>query len=140
MRSTARSAPGNDRPSSAPRASAARRSFFDVSASFRRRESSICSSLFKSPTYRLDSVCATSPVSYTHLDVYKRQVVVCVVPEAGASLDESQVRAFVSKRLSSYKVPRRVLLVEESDLTLTGSNKVKTAPLRELAARRVAAG
>jgi fatty-acyl-CoA synthase len=67
-------------------------------------------------------------------------VVACVVPEAGASLDESQVRAFVSKRLSSYKVPRRVLLVQESDLTLTGSNKVKTAPLRELAARRVAAG
>ncbi len=67
-------------------------------------------------------------------------VVACVVPEAGASLDESKVRAFVSKRLSSYKVPRRVLLVQESDLTLTGSNKVKTAPLRELAARRVAAG
>jgi fatty-acyl-CoA synthase len=36
------------------------------------------------------------------------------------------------------KVPRRVLLVEESDLTLTGSNKVKLAPLRELAARRLA--
>jgi acyl-CoA synthetase (AMP-forming)/AMP-acid ligase II len=66
-------------------------------------------------------------------------VVACVVPEPGAALDEGQVRAFVSKRLSSYKVPRRVLLVQETDLTLTGSNKVKTAPLRELAARRLAA-
>lgn len=66
-------------------------------------------------------------------------VVACVVANAGAAVDESQVRAFVSKRLSSYKVPRRVLFVEESELTLTASNKVKTAPLRELAARRLAA-
>jgi fatty-acyl-CoA synthase len=67
-------------------------------------------------------------------------VVACVVVESGAAVDESQVRAFVSKRLSSYKVPRRVLLLEESDFTLTASNKVKTAPLRELAARRLAGG
>ena len=49
------------------------------------------------------------------------------------------MRTFVAKRLSSYKVPRRVLFVEEAELTLTGSNKVKTAPLRELAARRLVA-
>ena len=67
-------------------------------------------------------------------------VVACVVPDAGAAIDEAQVRAFVSKRLSSYKVPRRVLFLEESDLMLTGSNKVKTAPLRELAARRLGDG
>lgn len=67
-------------------------------------------------------------------------VVACVVPEVGASVDETHVRAFVSKRLSSYKVPRRVLFLLESDLTLTGSNKVKTAPLRELAAQRLATG
>jgi acyl-CoA synthetase (AMP-forming)/AMP-acid ligase II len=65
-------------------------------------------------------------------------VVACIVPEEGASLEEKAVRAFVSERLSSYKVPRRVLFVAESDLTLTSSNKVKTAPLRELAARRLA--
>jgi acyl-CoA synthetase (AMP-forming)/AMP-acid ligase II len=64
-------------------------------------------------------------------------VVACVVPEEGTTVDESGVRAFVSKHLSSYKVPRRVLIVEETDLTLTSSNKVKTAPLRELAARRL---
>jgi fatty-acyl-CoA synthase len=65
-------------------------------------------------------------------------VVACVVPKAGATVDETSVRAFVSKQLSSYKVPRRVLILKESDLTLTGSSKVKTAPLRELAARRLA--
>lgn len=62
-------------------------------------------------------------------------VVACVVPEAGVAIDEPRVRGFVSERLSSYKVPRRVLFVQESDLTLTGSNKVKLAPLRELAAQ-----
>jgi acyl-CoA synthetase (AMP-forming)/AMP-acid ligase II len=67
-------------------------------------------------------------------------VVACVVPEQGAVLDEAGVRAFAAARLSSYKVPRRVLFVEESELELTGSNKVKTAPLRELASRRLAAG
>lgn len=66
-------------------------------------------------------------------------VVACVVPDAGAAVDEQRVRKFVSERLSSYKVPRRVLFVQETDLTLTGSNKVKTAPLRELAAQRLAA-
>jgi fatty-acyl-CoA synthase len=66
-------------------------------------------------------------------------VVACVVPDPGAAVDEQRVRSFVSERLSSYKVPRRVVFVQETDLTLTGSNKVKTAPLRELAAQRLAA-
>jgi len=73
-------------------------------------------------------------------DTLGEMVVACVVPEADASIDESSVRAFLSKRLSSYKVPRRVLFFQESEVTLTGSNKVKLGPLRELAARRLADG
>jgi fatty-acyl-CoA synthase len=65
-------------------------------------------------------------------------VVACVVPEEGAKLDESTVRAFASQKLSSYKVPRRVLFVAESDLELSSSNKVKTGPLRELVSKRLA--
>jgi acyl-CoA synthetase (AMP-forming)/AMP-acid ligase II len=71
-------------------------------------------------------------------DSLGEMVVACVVADGGAALDETSVRGFVAARLSSYKVPRRVLFVQESDLTLTGSNKVKTAPLRELAAQRLA--
>jgi fatty-acyl-CoA synthase len=71
-------------------------------------------------------------------DTLGEMVVACIVPEPGVTLDEEGVRAFVAKRLSSYKVPRRVLFMLEGDLTLTGSNKVKLAPLRELAARRIA--
>jgi acyl-coenzyme A synthetase/AMP-(fatty) acid ligase len=92
----------------------------------------------------IDAVLAECPgvkvaatVGVPH-DTLGEIVVACVVAHAGAAIDESQVRVFVSKRLSSYKVPRRVLFVEESDLTLTASNKVRTAPLRELAARRLA--
>lgn len=94
----------------------------------------------------IDAVLAECPgvkiattVGVPH-DTLGEIVVACVVPDAGATVDEAQVRAFVSKRLSSYKVPRRVLFLNESDLTLTGSNKVKTAPLRELAQRRLAEG
>jgi len=65
-------------------------------------------------------------------------VIACVVPEVGVALDEPRVREFVAARLSSYKVPRRVLFVGEAELSLTGSNKVRTAALRELAARRLA--
>jgi fatty-acyl-CoA synthase len=71
-------------------------------------------------------------------DTLGEMVVACIVTEAGATLDEGGVRAFVAERLSSYKVPRRVLFLAESELSLTGTNKVKTAALRELAGRRLA--
>ena len=94
----------------------------------------------------IDAVLADCPgvkigatVGVPH-DTLGEMVVACIVPEAGAALEESGVRAFVSKRLSSYKVPRRVLFFQESELALTGSNKVKLGPLRELAARRLSEG
>jgi acyl-CoA synthetase (AMP-forming)/AMP-acid ligase II len=92
----------------------------------------------------IDAVLADCPgvkmaatVGVPH-DTLGEMVVACVVREAGAVVDEAGVRAFVAKRLSSYKVPRRVLFLEESDVTLTANNKIRTAPLRELAARRLA--
>jgi fatty-acyl-CoA synthase len=66
-------------------------------------------------------------------------VVACVVAEEGRSLTEAMVRDFLKERLASYKVPRRVLFVDDADLSLTGSAKVKTGALRELAAKRLAA-
>jgi fatty-acyl-CoA synthase len=85
--------------------------------------------LYCSPT-------ATADRSAPH-DTLGEVVVACIVPEAGATLDESLLRAFVAARLSSCKVPRRVLFLAESELSLTGSNKVKTATLRALAASRL---
>jgi fatty-acyl-CoA synthase len=66
-------------------------------------------------------------------------VVTCIVPHEGAALDEATVRNFVRDKLASYKVPRRVLFFGESDLRLTGSAKVKTGDLRNLAAKTLAA-
>jgi fatty-acyl-CoA synthase len=39
--------------------------------------------------------------------------------------------------LASYKVPRHVLFFHDDDITLTGSDKIKSAELRELAAQRL---
>ena len=66
-------------------------------------------------------------------------VVTCIVPHEGATLDEAAVRNFAGEKLASYKVPRRVLFFGEGDLRLTGSAKVKTSDLRNLAARTLQA-
>lgn len=63
-------------------------------------------------------------------------VVACVVPRPQAEVDEEGVRAFVREHLSSYKVPRRVLFFEESELPTTSTDKVQHAELRALAAAR----
>jgi fatty-acyl-CoA synthase len=64
-------------------------------------------------------------------------VVACAVPCEGAALDERAIREFLRERLASYKVPRRVLFFREEELALTGSAKVKSGALRELAAARM---
>ena len=66
-------------------------------------------------------------------------VVACIVPHEGAALAEDAVRDYLKAHLASYKVPRRVLFFAESDLALTGSSKIKTSDLRELAAKRLSA-
>lgn len=66
-------------------------------------------------------------------------VVACIVPQAGAALDEAGIKAWAKQKLASYKVPRRVLFFEEADLKTTGSAKIKTADLRKLAGDRLKA-
>jgi acyl-CoA synthetase (AMP-forming)/AMP-acid ligase II len=83
-------------------------------------------------------VKVTQTVGVPH-DMLGELVVACIVTHAGASLDEAVVRDFVKVKLASYKVPRRVLFFGEDELTLTGNAKVKTADLRALAVRRLAA-
>jgi len=66
-------------------------------------------------------------------------VAACVVPRPGAVLDEADLQEFLKVRLASYKVPRRILFIEEDELSQTGSAKVKMGELRELAAKKLAA-
>jgi fatty-acyl-CoA synthase len=65
-------------------------------------------------------------------------VVSCVVPNEGASIDEDTLRAYLKDRLASFKIPRRVLVMQESEMALTGSNKVKAGALKEIAAKLLA--
>ena len=66
-------------------------------------------------------------------------VVACIVPHAGAALDEAGVQAFAKEQLASFKVPRRVLFFADDEIALTGTAKIKTDDLRVLAAKRLAA-
>jgi acyl-CoA synthetase (AMP-forming)/AMP-acid ligase II len=64
-------------------------------------------------------------------------VVACIVPQDGARLDAEAIRAFLRERLASYKVPRQVLFFGDDEITLTGSAKIKSSDLRQLATRRL---
>jgi len=52
-----------------------------------------------------------------------------VVLDSGAGLDVEQLRAFCAERLAAYKVPERMVVVDELPLTPTG--KVQKFRLRE---------
>jgi fatty-acyl-CoA synthase len=93
----------------------------------------------------IDGVLATYPglkvgrtVGVPH-DTLGEIVVSCVVPHDGAALEEAMIRDFLKERLASYKVPRRVLFFREDELSMTGTAKVKSSTLRELAAKRLSA-
>jgi acyl-CoA synthetase (AMP-forming)/AMP-acid ligase II len=64
-------------------------------------------------------------------------VVLCAVRTEGSELQEAVLRAWLRARLSSYKVPRRVLFFAPEDLSYTGNQKVQAGPLREAARVRL---
>ena len=67
-------------------------------------------------------------------------VVLCVVPSRGASADEDEIRAFLRERLAAYKVPRKVLVFREEELSYTGNQKVQLEPLKQAVVERLEAG
>lgn len=79
-------------------------------------------------------LCQTVGVPH---DTLGELVVSVIVPHLGEAIGEDDVRSFAREKLASYKVPRRVLFFAESELELTGSNKIKTADLRALVAKRL---
>lgn len=81
-------------------------------------------------------LCKTTGVPH---DTLGEMVVSLIVPEAGAQLVEETAMRHLRQQLASYKVPRRILLVSEEDLNLTGTAKIKPAEARAVAMRRMAA-
>jgi acyl-CoA synthetase (AMP-forming)/AMP-acid ligase II len=80
-------------------------------------------------------VCKTTGVPHAALG---EMVVSLVAPEPGRNLTADEVIVFLKQRLASYKVPRKVLFVRETDLNLTDTAKIKPAEARALAARILA--
>jgi long-chain acyl-CoA synthetase len=57
------------------------------------------------------------------------EVVVAVVPVAGATIDPKQVKAYARERLTGYKVPRRVVIME--DLPRSQIGKILRRKIRD---------
>jgi acyl-CoA synthetase (AMP-forming)/AMP-acid ligase II len=66
-------------------------------------------------------------------------VVACVTLKDGAEATESDIRAFLRTRVSSYKVPKRVLFFADGEVPMTGSGtKVRDEALVALVEERLA--
>jgi fatty-acyl-CoA synthase len=60
---------------------------------------------------------------------YGEELCAWIIPKAGRSIDEEEVRAFCTGRIAHYKVPRYVRVVEAFPTTVTG--KVQKFRIRE---------
>jgi acyl-CoA synthetase (AMP-forming)/AMP-acid ligase II len=66
-------------------------------------------------------------------------LVLCAILAEGASVSEDEVRSHLRARLSTYKLPRRVLFFAAGELDLTGNQKIRVEPLRAAALARLGA-
>ncbi len=84
-------------------------------------------------------VKTTQTVGVPH-DTLGEMVVACIVPFKGEAVDVTALQEFLKERLASYKLPRRILIMKDGELAVTGSgNKIKAADVRDLAVARLAA-
>lgn len=67
-----------------------------------------------------------------------QMVVAAVVPTEGSAPTEASLQAALRERLSSYKVPRRILLIAPDEVLWTPSNKIRLADMAKLIATRLA--
>lgn len=80
---------------------------------------------------------ATDPTAVAHViglpDPERGQIVAAVVAtESGTALDESAIRHTLRSELSSYKIPRRFVVLRHSDVPTLSSGKVDVPGLRRL--------
>jgi acyl-coenzyme A synthetase/AMP-(fatty) acid ligase len=65
-------------------------------------------------------------------------VVAAVVPAEGAHPTEEGLKAQLREKLSSYKIPRRIVVIAAEDVQWTPSNKIKLVEMGELIRERMA--
>jgi fatty-acyl-CoA synthase len=78
----------------------------------------------------------TQTVGVPH-ETLSELVVACVVLVEGATLREHDLLGHLKARLASFKLPRKVLFVDEADFALTGNEKTKVDEIRTLAIQRL---
>jgi fatty-acyl-CoA synthase len=64
-------------------------------------------------------------------------IVLCAVAMQGHTLQEQTILAHLKQKLAGYKLPRKILLFTESDLSFTGTQKVQSGKLIEKALARL---
>jgi acyl-CoA synthetase (AMP-forming)/AMP-acid ligase II len=67
-----------------------------------------------------------------------KRIVAAVVPQSGAALTEKDLRAALRERLSSFKIPRRIVFVDPDDIPRTATGKVKLSETAEMIEARLA--
>ena len=77
----------------------------------------------------LPGVAASAVIGVPHPD-FGEAVVACLVPAQGAALEEAAVREGLRERLAAFKIPKRVLVLEE--LPRNAMGKVQKAELRKI--------
>jgi acyl-CoA synthetase (AMP-forming)/AMP-acid ligase II len=66
-------------------------------------------------------------------DVERGQLVVAaVVTDGGVAMDEAALREQLKARLSSYKIPRRILFLREAEIPMMSSGKLDRRKLAEI--------
>jgi acyl-CoA synthetase (AMP-forming)/AMP-acid ligase II len=68
-----------------------------------------------------------------------QRVVAAVVPKAGVSLNEADLRALLRDLISSYKIPRNIVFITEDEIPRTATGKLKLHEIARLIASRLAA-
>lgn len=66
-----------------------------------------------------------------------QRVVAAVVPEAEAKISEQSLQQQLRDTLSSYKIPRNIVCVEERDIPRTSTGKIKLSDLAGMIAARI---
>jgi fatty-acyl-CoA synthase len=64
-------------------------------------------------------------------------VALCLVPRAGASIDEPRLLELLREKLAAYKVPKHLLVFSEQEIPRTGTEKVRLGVLRDLVLGRL---
>ncbi|MBK6511205.1 MAG: hypothetical protein IPG06_18415 [Haliea sp.] len=63
-----------------------------------------------------------------------------VVPRDGMSVDTLELHKELTRRLSSFKVPREYVILSRNEVPVLHSNKVSRREIEKLVARKLAAG